>query len=49
LKVKLKVRNIKQYEELVKIGVPLPNPIFRVIEGGIELWERGANIPPFIK
>lgn len=40
LKIKLKARDIEQYEKVVKIKTPLPNPIFRVIEGSIELWER---------
>lgn len=40
LKIKLKMRDIEHYKKLVNIKSPLPNPIFRVIEGDIELWER---------
>jgi len=40
LTAKLKVRDLEQYEKVVKMASPLPNPIFRVIEGSIELWER---------
>jgi hypothetical protein len=37
--VKLKVRDIQQYEEVVNIVSPLANPIFSVIDGDIESWE----------
>lgn len=40
LKRKLKLRDIERYKELKKIKFPDPNPIFRVIEGDIESWER---------
>lgn len=40
LKRKLKVRDLKRYNSLKKINFPDPNPIFEVIEGNIEPWER---------
>jgi len=43
LKEKLLVRDHAQYEKTAKITLPLPNPIFRVVRGGIEPWERIKN------
>jgi hypothetical protein len=43
LRGKLLLRNPPQYEKVAKITLPLPNPIFRVIKGGIEPWERTKN------
>lgn len=40
LRSKLHQRNSVQYEKLAKITLPLPNPIFRVIQGGVEAWEK---------
>lgn len=40
LKEKLLLRDHEQYEKIAKITLPLPNPIFRVIRGGIEPWEK---------
>lgn len=40
LKGKLEHRDWNKYQELTKIDVPLPNPIFQVIPGGIEPWEK---------
>ncbi|MGB9937196.1 MAG: pyrimidine dimer DNA glycosylase/endonuclease V [Methanobacterium sp.] len=40
LKRKLKIRDNNKYEELKKVKFPDPNPIFNVIEGDIESWER---------
>ncbi|MEM3406315.1 MAG: pyrimidine dimer DNA glycosylase/endonuclease V [Nitrososphaerota archaeon] len=39
---KLKKRNKKKFEELKNLTIDNiePNPIFRVINGGIETWER---------
>lgn len=40
LKGKLLQRNPGQYEKVANITLPLPNPIFRVIKGGVEPWEH---------
>jgi hypothetical protein len=40
LKAKLKLRDVEQYEKLASITSPLPNPIFRVVKGNIEPWEK---------
>ena len=41
LKQKLQVRNLRQYENIARVSLALPNPIFRVVKGGIEEWEQG--------
>ena len=41
LKKKLSQRNKKKYEEIAHIRTPEPHPLFHVISGGIEPWERG--------
>jgi hypothetical protein len=43
LKKKLKVRNKKKYDEIADIKDPEPHPIFRVVSGEIEAWEK---LPP---
>ncbi len=40
LKAKLKTRDVERYEQVDRIVIPLPNPIFKVIEGRIEAWEK---------
>jgi hypothetical protein len=40
LKRKLKIRDITKYDELKKIEFPDVNPIFKVVKGDIEAWER---------
>jgi len=40
LAAKLKLRNVEQYEKIATIKSPLANPVFRVIEGDIESWEK---------
>jgi len=42
LKEKLLLRDHAQFEKITKITLPLPNPAFRVVKGGIEPWEKGA-------
>jgi hypothetical protein len=37
---KLKKRNPTKYAELRGILIPEPHPIFRVIDGDIESWEK---------
>ena len=40
LKRKLEVRDHGRYETLQKVDFPRPNPVFEVVEGDIEFWER---------
>jgi hypothetical protein len=40
LKRKLKIRDIDKYSQLKKIKFPEVNPIFKVVIGDIEAWER---------
>jgi hypothetical protein len=40
LKRKLKIRDINKYKQLIEIKFPDVNPVFKVIKGDIESWER---------
>jgi hypothetical protein len=40
LKNKLMQRDKEQYERIVQVKVPQPHPLFRVVRGEIESWER---------
>jgi hypothetical protein len=40
LKRKLKIRDTDKYNELKKVEFPDINPVFKVIKGDIEPWER---------
>jgi len=40
LKNKLEKRDKEQYERVMKEIVPQPHPIFRVVSGKVESWER---------
>jgi hypothetical protein len=40
LKRKLKIRDINKYKQLIEIKFPDVNPVFKVVKGDIELWER---------
>lgn len=40
LKKKLFVRNKKMFNKIHSLINPKPNPLFRVIKGGIEEWEK---------
>ena len=44
LKQKLKRRCIEQYERINSISNAEPNPLFEVVEGQIEAWERVKNL-----
>ena len=37
---KLSVRNIERYNNLISFHKFRPNPIFKVVKGGIEKWEK---------
>jgi hypothetical protein len=40
LKEKLRVRNREQYEKIASVEVPELHPLFRVIRGKVETWEK---------
>jgi len=40
LKRKLKLRDFSRYETLMNVTFPRPNPIFEIVKGDIEPWER---------
>ena len=40
LKRKLKIRNTERYNLLINLDFPKPNPVFEVVKGDIESWER---------
>lgn len=44
LKNKLKQRDPALYQKIVDLAKPEPHPLFKVIAGGIEPWER-LNVP----
>jgi hypothetical protein len=43
LKEKLKVRDPARYHSLLKIEKPEPHPLFNIIQGEIEPWERASQ------
>jgi hypothetical protein len=40
LKAKLKVRNLSRYKTVCAVKKPRAHPLFRVVEGGVESWEK---------
>ena len=40
LKRKLKIRDPERYDLLINLDFPQPNPVFKVVKGDIESWER---------
>ena len=40
LRGKLEWRDFAQYERLIQVTSPMPNPIFKVVHGSIESWEK---------
>jgi hypothetical protein len=43
LLAKLKARDMQKYRELRKIQRPAAHPLFRIVPGGVEDWERGGD------
>jgi hypothetical protein len=43
LKINLRARDRVQYLQIARINGPLPHPIFRVVKGDIETWERARS------
>lgn len=42
LLAKLRIRDPERARRLASVKRPLPHPLFRVVPGGVEAWERGA-------
>lgn len=40
LLTKLKLRDLPRYQEVVKVKKVQPHPLFKVVKGDIEAWER---------
>ena len=40
LKRKLNIRDTERYNLLINLDFPKPNPVFEVVKGDIESWER---------
>lgn len=40
LKEKLKRRSPERYEELQSIRIPRPHPLFQIVPGDVQAWER---------
>jgi hypothetical protein len=43
LLAKLKARDPERLKQLAKVDTPRPHPLFRVVRGNIEQWEKGAG------
>jgi hypothetical protein len=43
---KLKTRDPERFAELSSIRQPRPHPLFRVVAGGVESWEKGPGPRP---
>jgi len=43
LKKKLKTRDPEKYRQLLKVKEIRPNPIFKIVEGEIEKWEKSLK------
>ena len=41
LKNKLKFRDIKKYKELLNVNIIKSHPMFNIISGNVESWEKG--------
>jgi hypothetical protein len=40
LKGKLRQRDLEKYLQIRDLALPVPHPLFRMIEGGVESWEK---------
>jgi len=40
LKQKLRMRDPERYQRIASLGQPRPHPLFEVLPGGVEDWER---------
>ena len=44
LKLKLETRDTKLHAELVEVTEPQPHPLFQIVDGDIEEWERSRGV-----
>jgi hypothetical protein len=44
LKRKLKRRDVKRYRELLPVKMPAPHPLFRIVPGRVQDWERVRQV-----
>ena len=44
LKLKLETRNLKRHAELVAVAEPQPHPLFQIVDGDVEEWERSRAV-----
>jgi len=42
LMAKLRARSPQQHERLLTVSAPEPHPLFTVVNGGVESWERAS-------
>ena len=40
LKWKLKKRDLKKYRDLLSVKIPAPHPLFRIVPGRVQDWEK---------
>jgi len=40
LKRKLKRRDVKRYRDLLPVKIPAPHPLFRIVAGRVQDWEK---------
>jgi hypothetical protein len=40
LKQKLKTRDMKRYRDLLPVKIPAPHPLFRIVPGRVQDWEK---------
>jgi len=41
LKRKLKRRDVKRHRDLLPVKIPAPHPLFRIVPGVVQDWEKG--------
>ena len=44
LKRKLNRRNVKKYRDLLSVKIPAPHPLFRIVAGGVQNWEKRRQV-----
>ncbi len=44
LKLKLKTRDERFYSKIIRVAEPQPHPLFEIVEGEVEEWERNRIV-----
>ena len=44
LKAKLRIRDPEWADRLEKVASPEPHPLFQVVPGGVEAWEKAGTV-----